>query len=556
MGKRKNTEDDAERIKRKLKKWQKRLKKTEENAGSTDSAEGTPPRPVPDDLEGVIEDNETAVTIPDVEEAPEELLLALGPEGGDTSETGEPILQTLASRWQNIMRDGLNKETKEQIIKKYPAPLNFAITAPALNPEIKATLSDSALKRDNRIIWRQNQMTKPAAVTADISQRALPAASLQDESAVSQTTRETTTEAAVQEEGSAEEAVFTTQPTATELEGVPPATSAAYPGCRIAVSEAFIRRGTPNSALNIMLKSLSCNTLKQYNSSLKLWWSFCYKYKVDPYQGSVPFILKFLSECFQRGSSYGSLNTTRSALSLVVGPKVGTDDRIKRFFKGLFRINPPKPKYNITWDPGQVLDYLAQKYPNESLPLEFLTKKLVTILALTSGHRVQTLSLIKVININFTTGGVQIKVPDNIKTSRKNSLQPILHLKSYINKVEICPVLTIKSYIEATKNVRKDSHNLIITYNKPHRSASTQSLSRWIKATLAEAGIDTSIFSSHSTRHAATSAASRAGINIDLIRKTAGWSSTSATFARFYDRPVSVDPAAFSEAVCDTTNRN
>ncbi|KAH9635903.1 hypothetical protein HF086_002463 [Spodoptera exigua] len=71
--------------------------------------------------------------------------------------------------------------------------------------------------------------------------------------------------------------------------------------------------------------------------------------------------------------------------------------------------------------------------------------------------------------------------------------------------------------------------------------------------TLNEAGIDTSVFTAHSTRHASTSAASRAGLGIDLIRRTAGWSGTSSTFAKFYNRPITENPLTFSEAVCNTS---
>ncbi|KAJ8706181.1 hypothetical protein PYW07_010958 [Mythimna separata] len=305
-----------------------------------------------------------------------------------------------------------------------------------------------------------------------------------------------------------------------------------------------------------MLNSLSNNTIKQYNCSFKLWWKFCGTYSIEPYEGSVPYILKFLSECFHKGMSYGSLNSTRSALSILMGSKITSDDRLKRFFKGVFRLKPPNPKYNVTWDPGRVLDYLASKYPNESVSLVDLTKKLVTILALTSAHRVQTLSLIKIKNIIFLADGVQIKVPDIIKTSSKSSLQPCLHLKSYSSKLEICPVHTLKSYLIVTKNIRKETDNLIITYKKPYHSASSQSISRWIKMTLNESGIDTSVFTAHSTRHASTSAASRAGLSIDLIRKTAGWSGTSSTFARFYNRPVTEDPLTFSDVVCNTSKRH
>ncbi|CAK1595681.1 unnamed protein product [Parnassius mnemosyne] len=305
-----------------------------------------------------------------------------------------------------------------------------------------------------------------------------------------------------------------------------------------------------------MLNSLSGNTMKQYDSTLRLWWEYCRTLDIDPYQASVPFILKFLSERFDAGASYGTLNAARSALSLLIGPKVGCDDRLKRFFKGVFRLKPPKPKYNVTWDPGLVLDYLALQYPNESIDIELLTKKLVTILALTTGHRVQTLSHIKLQNIKINSSGVQIKIPDLIKTSNKNILQPILHLKIYTCKLEICPVNTLKSYIRRTEQFRHNTEQLLLTIKKPYRAASSQTLSRWIKSTLSKAGIDMSIFTAHSTRHAATSAANRAGLSMDLIRKTAGWSKNSETFARFYNRPLSEDPLLFRSTVCNTSHVN
>lgn len=51
-------------------------------------------------------------------------------------------------------------------------------------------------------------------------------------------------------------------------------------------------------------------------------------------------------------------------------------------------------------------------------------------------------------------------------------------------------------------------------------------------------GINTEIFKSHSTRHASTSAAYRAGMNIKAIKNSAGWIQKSEAFARFYNRPL------------------
>lgn len=67
-----------------------------------------------------------------------------------------------------------------------------------------------------------------------------------------------------------------------------------------------------------------------------------------------------------------------------------------------------------------------------------------------------------------------------------------------------------------------------------------------------KSGIDINVFSAYSMRHAATSAAKRQGVNIDLIRQTAGWSKDSETFARFYDREVISEDVQFAEAILET----
>lgn len=299
------------------------------------------------------------------------------------------------------------------------------------------------------------------------------------------------------------------------------------------------------------------NSSMKQNSSLKSWWIFCKKYNIDTYEASISYILKFLSESFESGAAYGTINTTRSAFLPLISSKIGSDDRIKRFMRGVYCTKPPAPKYNLTRDPGVVLTYLANFYLNiyiEDISLEKLTKKVVTILALTTGHRVQTLSLINIKNIKVMNDGIQIYIPDIIKTSKTGSLQPLLHLKTFENRIEICPVTAVKCYINRTKPLRRGTDKLLLTWKKPHNCASTQTISRWIKTTLHESGIDVNTFTAHSTRHARTSAAKRSGISIDQIQRTAGWSQNSATFARHYNRPVIQEPTVFSDVICNTIN--
>lgn len=269
---------------------------------------------------------------------------------------------------------------------------------------------------------------------------------------------------------------------------------------------------------------------------------------IDVFKPSVQEVLSFLTAEFDKNLSHNSINCTRSALSLIVDYDLAQDERVKRFFKGVSKIRPARPKYNCTWDPKIVLDYFKSQHRTTEMSLEEQSCKLITLLALVTGHRMQTFSLIKIENIQIFDTKVVIKIPAPIKTSRKNFSQPMLVLPFYEDQ-SICPAFSLIKYMDSTKNIRGTITNLFISTKKPFRSVTSQTLSRWVKQILTESGVDTTIFSSHSTRHASTSAAKRSGINIEHIRETAGWSKNSETFAKFYDRNIAPDNNQFALSI-------
>lgn len=227
---------------------------------------------------------------------------------------------------------------------------------------------------------------------------------------------------------------------------------------------------------------------------------------------------------------------------------------IKRFLKGVFRIKPVFPRYNETWDPNPVLEYLEKLAPLHSLSLENLTYKLVLILALISSQRVQTLTKIKLSNIVTFDDRLEIKITDIIKTSAPNKCQPKIVAPIFHEKPNLCIASVIKHYIELTKILRCGCEQLLITIKKPHHAASPQTVSNWIKKGLLLSGVDTSVFKAHSTRHASTSAAFKSGISIDNIRRAAGWSEKSNTFNKFYNRSLSED-TTFAKMLINNTKK-
>ncbi|CAK1583168.1 unnamed protein product [Parnassius mnemosyne] len=168
MGKRKSS-DNPDKIRKKIKKLEKKLRKKENFEGPK---ENTPPLvdlSVPNvTIAESLEENtieeiqmEGQTNASDNDDIPEELLLALGPEGEESKEVGEPINMQLATRWTKIMMEGLGKEPRDKILNKFLTPSNFkAVIAPQMNPEIKASLSEILIKRDKRLVNRQNMTGK------------------------------------------------------------------------------------------------------------------------------------------------------------------------------------------------------------------------------------------------------------------------------------------------------------------------------------------------------------------------------------------------------------
>lgn len=237
----------------------------------------------------------------------------------------------------------------------------------------------------------------------------------------------------------------------------------------------------------------------------------------------------------------------KAAISFLLLSSIGSNEVIKRFVGGVYYSRPSKPRYDSTWDPSIVLAYFKSPPENDSLSMRLLSLKLVMLLALATGQRLQTITLISVENINSSHEEIEIRIPDRIKTSRRG--QPMLVLPFFLNIPKVCVASVVISYLERTNSIRsKPKGGLILSYKKPHNVVSSSTVSRWIKEVLHLSEIDIEKFKSHSTRHASTSLAWKKKLGFEVIRKTAGWSAHSKTFTNFYNRPVVCERDSF--AIC------
>ena len=250
-------------------------------------------------------------------------------------------------------------------------------------------------------------------------------------------------------------------------------------------------------------------------------------------------VVEFLNYLQTKNYTYNQICMARSAVSSVTSAgssiTIGNDPLVKRFMKGLFETQPQFPKYNFTWDVSQLLRHLRMLDEPRNLPLALLGKKLATMLCiLAGGQRCQTIHAINVLDIRIVNEVCYIPFYTKLKHTRKGHHLAPLEFKVYRDP-KLCVVTNLTEYLKKTKPLRVDGA-LFISYQKPHRRVSKDTVSRWVKQMMCNAGIDPN-FVTHSSRSAASSLAQLKGVALADICRACGWSSAK-TFAAHYKKTV------------------
>ena len=207
---------------------------------------------------------------------------------------------------------------------------------------------------------------------------------------------------------------------------------------------------------------------------------------------------------------------------------------------GIFNQKPAFPRYKETWNPQIVLAHLRGYPAAHELSLKQLTLKLTMLIALVSAQRTQTIHLLNLDDMSPSPDRYVFKISSLLKQSKGfgHHLQPIV-LERYTPDDKLCVVTMLEEYLKKTASVRAKPQ-LLLCHAKLHGPASKDTIARWIKQVMSEAGIDTKVFKAHSTRSASTSAAKAADVLIQVILEAAGWRSDSV-FGKFYNKNIQED---------------
>ena len=345
-----------------------------------------------------------------------------------------------------------------------------------------------------------------------------------------------------------------TRPSTTPLPQWPTSpTQESSPDGMSCVRGSFSHYHFPEEVTDILMASWRKGSKKQYATYVKKWMAFCRERYVNCYSPPLRDALQFLLGLFNQGLSYSTLNTACSALSTIVtidgGGSFGSNHIVTRFMKGVFELRRPKPKYNKIWDVSVVLKHLSSLYPNEKLPLEDLTHKVLLLILLVSSQRGQSIHYLDLQHLTMEENTYSFDVAEHIKTSTPRSPHTRIDIAAYEPDSTICPLSCLKAYINKTKALRNNETKLFISYVRPHKAVSRDTVSRWTKNTLRLCGIDTKVFTAHSTRSASVSKAHEKDVPVHEIMAKAGWRS-AGTFRKYYNKPV-IQGDSLASAILD-----
>ena len=320
--------------------------------------------------------------------------------------------------------------------------------------------------------------------------------------------------------------------------------------------EANKNAGLSEKASQLLIKGWRKGTRTAYDAAWNRWASWCNQREIDPVQATVADVTEFLTNLYEDGLQYSTINGYRSAISsihpLMEGHSVGKHPIITKIMAGVFNERPPTPKYNHTWDVNTVLHHFKAQEANDKLSIKELTHKLTMLLALTSAGRASELQSLNTKYMQHKGTTIHFTLEKPSKTTRQGQKLPTIVLHKYDKDDALDVVGCLDAYLNITRPWRLNAKfdRLLLSTVSPHKPVATSTISNWLKAVLKTVGIDTAVYTGHSTRSATTSKAKQVGVSVADIINRANWARAS-TFHKFYHKDTSSNQNHFSNAILD-----
>ena len=175
-------------------------------------------------------------------------------------------------------------------------------------------------------------------------------------------------------------------------------------------------------------------------------------------------------------------------------------------------------------------------HPIEGLSLKQLTLKTLALIAISSSDRAQTIHQANIKEYEVSDRKIVFNITARLKNTRR-VLKPTIISCVSCSEESLDVKKYVQAYMDATKPLRGDNCDQLFISWITKKPVSKQTISRWLKLVLQEAGIDTSIFKGHSYRGAGLSKAYNKGASISQIVAAGNWSD-QRMFEIYYNAPI------------------
>lgn len=206
--------------------------------------------------------------------------------------------------------------------------------------------------------------------------------------------------------------------------------------------------------------------------------------------------------------------------------------------QGLMNLVPSTvTRYDETWDIDLLIGFWELQPANDELSTSDLLNKCLCLTQAGAIMRASDLERMWLPSLKFGEEGLSYRLMS--AKNRDAGLSELLFLSSVPGHTHICPVVTLKEYVERVNTLRSDSNNthVFISPVKPFSPLKAATLAKRIVKAMNAAGIDTERFKSQSVRSAAASKALDEGETPEAVTKAGRWRSDSV-FKKFYERSL------------------
>ena len=258
----------------------------------------------------------------------------------------------------------------------------------------------------------------------------------------------------------------------------------------IAQRNRFIPDTATPAVKQLVAQSWALTTQATYNCELKKWFVFCRERNIDPNKPDFDSGIEFLVWLHQvHQAKYSTLANARSAMSaftpLQDEVSFGKHPLVSRIMKGMFRVRPRIPRRVVTYDTNKIIAFLQTWPDNDQLMLEFLTKKLATLLCILSGQRSQSIGSLFMEHMHQDESMFTFFIPKMLKTTTPTFHQEPLEFVAFPLIPRCCIYRCLQEYIRRTEQIRDSLPKkegellpLILSYAYPNLPVKSATLAR------------------------------------------------------------------------------